>query len=122
MAANGITDVEANRILDNSIPSGTTIDLVTTMGTATAAPTKVSGGSYAAQTTTWISATGRAKSNSVAVTFAGMPATTVVGIDMANTTPARTWFIPLAANKTTNAGDTLSFDIAAISCSFANGT
>jgi hypothetical protein len=122
VAANGITDVEANRILDNSVATGSTVDLVTTMGTATTAPTKVTGGSYAAQTPTWSAASARTKSNSATVNFTGLPAATVVGIDVSNTTPARSWFIPLTTTKTVGAGDTLSFASAAISFSFANGT
>lgn len=122
MAANGITDTEANRLLDNSIPTSSTVALVTAMGTATAAPTKVTGGSYADQTPTWAAATAREKHNSATVTFAGLPTATVVGIDVSNPNPARTWFIPFASSRSVTSGDSIVFAASGISVNFANGT
>lgn len=109
MAANGLVTVEANRLLDNTIVTNSTVDLVTTMGTASAAPTKVTGGSYAAQTPTWAAASAAEKHNSATVTFAGLPAATIVGVDVANTVPNRTWFAPFTTSRTTLAGDSLVF-------------
>jgi hypothetical protein len=127
MAANGITDTEANAILDARIESGSTVALVTTMGTATSAGTKVTGGSYADGTPTWGSAASRSKAISAVLNYTGMPDTTSVtgvkGIDIYHPSAgARSWFMPLAANKITGAGDTLSFAIGAISAGFVNGT
>lgn len=126
MAANGITDAEANTLLDLSIPTSSTVDLVTTMGTATSAPTKLTGGSYAQATPTWAAATARAKSNSAIVTFTGLPdttTTTVKGIDVARPSAgARSWFMPFASAIGASAGSSISFAIGGIAASFANGT
>lgn len=126
MAANGITDAEANTLLDLSVVSSSVVDLVTTMGTATSAATKLTGGSYAAQTPTWASASARAKSNSATVTFTGLPdttSTTVKGIDIARPSAgARSWFMPFATPIGASAGSSISFAVGGISASFANGT
>lgn len=123
MTASGITDAEANATLDARIETSCTVALVTVMGTATTAGTKVTGGSYADGTPAWKSAASRAKLNNGALNFAGMPATTTVGLDIYHASAgARSWFMPLAASKTTGAGDTLSFADSAISASFANAT
>lgn len=125
--ASGKTSAEAARLIDAS--NGTTtfaapttpmkIALVTVIGSATAAGTEVTGGSYARQSVTWGAAAGNpaTSTNSNAQNFTGMPAATVVGIDEfdSNGTPRRSWWGNLTANKTTNSGDTLSFAIAAIS-------
>lgn len=123
MAANGLVTTEADRILDNSIPTGSVLDLVTVMGTATAAPTKSTGGSYAAQTPTWNSAAAFAKTNSATVTFSGLAASTIVGTDLQNASSARTWFVPFATSKAVGAGDSIIFAATTgLSYSFANGT
>lgn len=126
MAANGITDVEADTLLDLSIPASSTVDLVTTMGTATAAPTKLTGGTYAAQTPTWAAASARSKANSAIVTFSGLPdttTTTVKGIDITRPSAgARSWFMPFATPIGASAGSSITFAVSAITASFANGT
>jgi hypothetical protein len=123
MAANGITDVEANTDLDASLPSTSVVDLVTVMGSASAAPTKVSGGSYAAQVPAWAAATAREKHNSAVVTYSGLPAATIVGIDVTRTSGgARSWFIPFASSKVVSAGDSVVFAASGMSFNFANGT
>jgi hypothetical protein len=56
-------------------------------------------------------------SNTGAVTFATMPATTVTGIEIFSTvsgTTRRLWWGPLAANKATAVGDTLTFAVGSI--------
>jgi hypothetical protein len=130
MAANGLVTVEANRILDDSISTsgdhttGSTLDLVTTMGTASAAPTKVTGGSYAAQTPTWNSASSASKTNDGAVTFSGLPAATIKGVDLKNTSGGdRRWFGPFASDITTASGDSITFaDATGLEFSLTNGT
>jgi hypothetical protein len=123
MAANGLVTVEANRVLDDSIGSST-LDLVTTMGTASAAPTKVTGGSYSAATPTWNSAASASKTNNGAVTFSGLPAATVVGTDLKNTSGGdRRWFAPFSASITTASGDSITFaDATGLVYTFTNGT
>lgn len=115
--ANLVT-VEANALLEAS--SGKTaytnpttpikVALVTVIGTASAAGTKVTGGSYADQTVTFAAASAGSISSNVALTYTNMPAATVVGIDEWDSagTPVRRWFGALTANKTTNSGDTFT--------------
>lgn len=120
MAPSGFVTTEANRVLDNSLVASSPVDLVTAMGTAAAAPTKVVGGSYAVQTPTWAAAASAAKSNSAVVTYSGLPAATVVGIDVQNVVPARTWFSPFATSKVVNAGDSIVFAVGGMSFSLTN--
>jgi len=115
--ANLVT-VEANSLLQAT--SGQTayvapsspikVALVTATGTATAAGTEVSGGSYARQTITFAAASGGSISSNVALTYTNMPACTVTGVDEydSTATPVRRWFGNLSASKTVNAGDTFS--------------
>lgn len=86
------------------------VALVTATGTATAAGTEVSGGSYARQTITFAAATGGSISSNVALTYTNMPACTVTGVDEWDSagTAVRRWFGNLSASKTVNAGDTFS--------------
>lgn len=87
--------------------------LMTANGSPTAAGTEVTGGSYARQTVTWNTASGGAISNSGVINFTNMPACTVVGCEVLDSTgsPRRLFWGPLAANKTLGAGDT--FQVAA---------
>jgi hypothetical protein len=86
------------------------VALVTATGTATAAGTEVTGGSYARQTITFAAASGGSISSNVALTYTNMPACTVTGVDEYDSagTPVRRWFGALSASKTVNAGDTFS--------------
>lgn len=97
------------------------VRLMTANGSATANGTELgSGGSYVAgtgQSVTFGAATSPAtSSNSGAVTQTNMPAATIVGIEVWDSTgtPVRQELGALSANKTTALGDTLSFAIAAI--------
>lgn len=122
-----LVQAEANRLLDASFGTAaytapTTpmkMALVTVLGTATAAGTEVTGGSYARQTLTMGSSSAGSNSNTVALTYSNMPAVTVVGVDVydSNATPRRGWFGPLAASRTTLAGDTLTFAIGGVTAS-----
>ena len=84
--------------------------LMTANGTSSSNGTEVTGGSYASQTTTFAAASAGSAASSVAVTVTGMPAVTVVGVELwdSNATPKRQWWGALSANKTTNAGDTFT--------------
>lgn len=57
-------------------------------------------------------------SNTAAVTWTNMPATTVVGLEIWDSTgtPVRIWWGALAASKTTASGDTFEFAIGAVTC------
>lgn len=125
--ANLVT-VEANNILTASVGAGSytafsgasklALITTTTPSTASAAGSEVSGGSYARQTVSWGSASAGAIANSGVISFTNMPAVTSVGgveIWDSSGTPVRKWFGTLSANKTTSAGDTISFAIGALS-------
>lgn len=118
--ANLVT-VEANAILEASsgkttypaVTSPVKIALDTVTGTASAAGTEVSGGSYARQTITFAAAAAGAIASNVALTYTNMPAVGgggVTGVDEFDSTgtPVRRWFGALTAAKTTNAGDTFT--------------
>jgi hypothetical protein len=117
--ANLVT-VEANALLQASCAqtaytAPTTpikVALVSTIGTASAAGTEISGGPgpYARQTITFAAASGGSIASNLALNYAGMPAVTVVGVDEFDSagTPVRRWFGLLSASKTTNSGDTFS--------------
>jgi hypothetical protein len=118
--ANLVT-VEANAILEassgkTSYPNPTgpiKVALDTATGTASAAGTEVTGGSYARQTITFAAAAAGAIASNVALTYTNMPAeggSGVTGVDEFDSTgtPIRRWFGALTASKTTNAGDTFT--------------
>lgn len=119
--ADNLTNTAENLMLDwiNGVGTPTRpttplkLALVTANGSDSAAGTEVTGGSYARQNVTFSAASSGATSNSGAVSFTGMPAATIVGVEVWDSagTPVRLWYGPLSANKTTNSGDT--FTIAA---------
>lgn len=83
------------------------VALVTAAGTDTAAGTEVTGGSYARQNLTLAAAVAGATSNSADLTWAAMPACTVVGVEVWDSagSPVRLWYGPLTASRTVAAGD-----------------
>lgn len=127
--ANNIVIQEANRLLDASLGTAaytapTTpmrLALSTSTGTNSSAGTEVTGGSYTRQTITFGAASGGSATNSGALTFTGMPAATVTGVEIydSNGTPRRAWVGALTASKTVAAGDSLSFAVASIAISLA---
>jgi hypothetical protein len=111
-----LTNTAENRCLDFILgltPTAPTtplkVALVTANGTDTAAGTEVAGGSYARQTLSVGAAASGATSNSADLVFAGMPAATVVGVEIWDSagTPVRLWYGALAASRTVAAGDEL---------------
>ncbi|WP_328344803.1 phage tail fiber protein [Micromonospora sp. NBC_00421] len=122
--ANNLTQAEANRLLDASLgaaafaaPTGPMkLALVTANGSASAAGTEVTGGSYARQTVVFGAASGGSASNTALITFAGMPATTVVGLEVFDSSgsPRRCWWGALSASKTVQAGDSVQFAIGSV--------
>lgn len=115
-----IVQAEANRLLDASFGTAAytaptapmKLALTTTVPTATAAGTEVTGGSYARQTLTMAAASSGSNTISGTVSYTGMPATTVQGVDVYDSsgTPRRAWGGALSASKTTNAGDTFTIN------------
>jgi hypothetical protein len=95
--------------------------LMTVNGTNTAPGTELpSGGSYVAVTgitpVTWGAASGGNVANSIVLTQVNMPASTIVGGELwdSSATPHRLWLGPLTASKTCNLGDTFSVAIGAL--------
>lgn len=129
--ANNVVQVEANNMLTASVgkaaytaPTGNVnLALVSVIGTATAAGTEVTGGSYARLSTagSWAAASAGSIATNAALTFTNMPATTTVGIELWDSagTPVRKWWGALTVNKTTGAGDTLTFPSGSITASLA---
>lgn len=71
---------------------------------------EVTGGSYAPQTIAFSAASGDTASNSGAVNFATMPATTVTHFSIRDASSGNPLFVgPLSSSQTTTAGQTLSF-------------
>ena len=122
-----LTQVTANDLANASMggtafsaPGTPRVALATTAPTATAAGTEVTGGSYARQVITSITAaTGStAGSNAVALTYTNMPAVTSPAIGWVdiynNANSTRLWYGALTASKTTNSGDTFTIAIGAL--------
>jgi hypothetical protein len=125
----GITNAEATNLVNGWLgvaaytPATAPImlALATATGTASAAGTEVVGGSYARKAITFAAPSNGATSNNAAINFTSMPAVTVNGIDIYDSsgTPVRRAFAPLTAAKTTGSGDTLSFAAGSITASLA---
>lgn len=113
-----LVQVEANAVLNASTAEAaytapTTpikVQLNSVVGSATAAGTQVTGGSYTPQTLTMAAASAGSASSNVALTYTSMPAITVTSVDEFDSagTPIRRWWGLLTASKTTNSGDTFS--------------
>lgn len=111
-----MTNTAENRALDFILGLSSTapttplkVALVTANGSDTAAGTEVTGGSYARQNLTVGAAANGATSNSADLVFPGMPAATVVGVEIWDSagSPVRLWYGALAASRTVAAGDEL---------------
>lgn len=116
--ANNLTLTASNQLLSwvfglsATGPTGQLkVALVTTSGTASAAGTEVTGGSYVRKNLTVVTPASGATSNSADLLWTGMPACTVVGVEVWDSaaTPVRWWHGILTANKTLQAGDECRF-------------
>lgn len=114
--ADALTNTAENRCLDFLMGLTTTaptaplrVALVTALGDDATAGTEVTGGSYARQNLSVAAATGGATSNSADLVWAGLPAVTVVGVEIwdSATTPVRLWYGPLVDSRSVGAGDDL---------------
>lgn len=115
-----LTDTAENEILKWLDPAktptrpstGLQVALITTTTASTdsAAGSEVSGGSYVRKDVTLAAPTTGSYSNSADLTWTGMPACTVGGVEIWDKagTPVRFWYGTLAANKTVNVGDTFT--------------
>lgn len=85
--------------------------LMTANGSASAAGTEVTGGSYSPQTIAFAAASGGSAAHNADIAFSGMPAATVVGLEIWDSagTPVRLWWGALSASKTVSSGDSMSF-------------
>lgn len=121
--ADNLTDTYENAVLDWLNPDVSaptrpttplTVALLTAAGSDSAAGTEAanSGGStYARQNVTLAAAASGATSNTNLISFANMPASTIVAIAIYENGGGRIWHGPLAANKTVNLGDTFQIAI-----------
>lgn len=121
--ADNLTNTGENRALDWIMGTSTTapttplkVALVTANGSDTAAGTEVAGGSYARKNLTVAAAVNGATSNSADLVWTGMPAATVVGVEVWDSagTPVRLWYGALAASRTVASGDELRIPAASL--------
>ncbi|WP_433134005.1 phage tail fiber protein [Micromonospora sp. CA-240977] len=108
-----LTQTEANRLLDATLGTSahtapTTpirLALVTANGSATAAGTEVTGGSYLRQTVTMAAASAGGAANSGTVTFSGLSVGTIVGAEIWDSagSPRRLYYGALSAPKAVGA-------------------
>ncbi|MER7053463.1 hypothetical protein ACH4MG_27160 [Streptomyces sp. NPDC017454] len=97
------------------------VALVTANGDDTTAGTELAGGTYTRQDLTVAAAVDGATSNSADLVFTGMPAATIVGVEIWDSAaiPVRLWHGPLTASRTVAAGDELRLTAGALSLSLA---
>lgn len=126
--ADNLPDIIENQLLDAlvgttpySVTTPIKLALVTANGSDSAAGTEVTGGSYARQTITFGSASSGQIANSTAISFTGMPACTVVGIEIYDSagSPKRLAYGPLTNTRTVTSGDTVQFASSAITLSLS---
>ena len=99
-----------------SITGATKLRLMTANGDDASAGTEVTGGSYTSQTIAFDAAASGAIENNASISFTGMPACTVVGIEIYDSagTAKRLLYGALTTSRTVTAGDTVQFASGAI--------
>ena len=104
-----------------SITGATKLRLMTANGDDASAGTEVTGGSYARQTIAFDAAASGQIANNASISFTGMPAVTVVGIELYDSagSPKRLAYGALTASRTITGGDTVQFASSAITLSLA---
>lgn len=126
--ADNLPDIIENQLLDAlvgtstySITGATKLRLMTANGDDASAGTEVTGGSYVAQTIEFDAAASGSISNNASISFTGMPAVTVVGIEIYDSagSPKRLAYGALTTSRTVTAGDTVQFASSAITLSLA---
>lgn len=129
-----LDQTHANNLMDGSMGTNPYVAtttpircrLMTANGSATSNGTELTtGGGYTSGTgapqVTFAGAAGGTKASNIAVTVTNMPAATIVGVELwdSSGTPARKWWGPLSAPKTTNSGDTFSIASGALTLALA---
>jgi len=126
--ADNLPDIIENQLLDALVGTAAytvtgpiKLALVTANGDDATPGTEVTGGSYARQTITFSAAASGSIANSASISFAGMPAATVVGIEIYDSagTPKRLAYGALTTSRVVTAGDTVQFASSAITLSLA---
>ena len=126
--ADNLPDTIENQLLDAlvgtsaySVTTPIKLALMTANGSDSAAGTEVTGGSYARQTIAFDAASSGSIDNNAAISFTGMPACTVVGIEIYDSAGSakRLAYGPLTASRTVTAGDTVQFASGAITLSLS---
>jgi len=126
--ADNLPDTIENELLDAlvgtstySITGATKLRLMTANGDDASAGTEVTGGSYVAQTIAFDAAASGSISNNASISFTGMPAVTVVGIEIYDSagSPKRLAYGALTTSRTVTASDTVQFASGAITLSLA---
>jgi hypothetical protein len=100
------------------------VRLMTANGLATTPGTEVvnaGGSTYASVTITYTAASAGFIASNVALNFANMPATTIVGVEEWDSaaTPVRRWFGALTVTKVVNLGDTFTITVGSFSKSLS---
>jgi len=126
--AGELTDVGENLALDflsglaATVTAPLKVALVSVMGTDSAAGTEFTGGSYVRQNVTFGAASGGINSNTNTITFADMPALTLAGIEIWDSTgtPKRLWsMVRVGGSVSVSAGSTVTIAIGDIDLSIA---
>lgn len=126
--ADNLPDTIENELLDAlvgtstyGITGATKLRLMTANGDDASAGTEVTGGSYVAQTIAFDAAASGSISNNASISFTGMPAVTVVGIEIYDSagSPKRLAYGALTSSRTVTSGDTVQFASDAITLSLA---
>lgn len=126
--ADNLPNTIENQLLDAlvgtaaySMTSPCKLALMTANGNDSTPGTEVTGGSYSRQTIAFDAAASGSIANNAVINFTGMPAATVVGIEIYDNagTPKRLAYGALTANKTTASGDTIQFGIGNITLSLS---
>lgn len=123
-----LSNAHGNNLLDASLGTATITATVTPLkcrlmtanGSAAAAGTEATGGSYASITVTFAAASGQSAASNVALNYTSMPAATINGLELWDSagTPIRKWWGALTTPKTLNSGDTLSFASGSVTAAF----
>ena len=126
--ADNLPDTIENQLLDAlvgtsayTVTTPVKLALMTSNGSDSAPGTEVTGGSYARQTIAFDAAASGSISNNAAISFTGMPACTVVGIEIWDNagSPKRLAYGPLTASRTVSAGDTVQFASSSVTLSLS---
>lgn len=124
--ANNLTNYSENKLVDHLLgttaytkPTSVYVALYTSAPGETATGTEATGGSYARQLVTFAASSNGTAASNVAVSFASMPACTIVAIGITDAVTSGNLLLygNLASNVTLVLNDTLQFPSGSISVS-----